>query len=441
MRNTIFANVMKRLIIICVLALFAGCGARGQQARYFDDDEPLGTVVVKTGLEVLVESNFAPLQGKRVGLVTNPSGVDRNLVSTIDILANAPGVKLVALYGPEHGVRGSEHAGDHVSSEPRDPATGVPVYSLYGATRKPTQEMLKGVDVMVYDIQDNGCRSYTFISTLGLVMSACAEAGIEVMVLDRPNPLGGIQVDGPPVQDGYQSFVGMYKIPYVYGLTVGELATMINEEGMNRGQKGTDKFLKCKLSVIEMEGWRRDMEFQETGLPWVMPSPHIPQASSAQGYPCSGIAGDMGGFLNIGVGYTLPFETFAAEWIADPEGLAARLNALELPGVRFRPIYYKPFYGGQAGKLVKGVQFYFTDYNIAPTALLQFYVIQEIHAMYPSRDPGLGNESRSSMMSKVMGGQQILPLFAKRYRVEDILPAWNAGREEYLELARKYYRY
>jgi len=431
---------MKRLFIVFALAFFAGCGARGQNTGYFDD-EPLDTGTVKTGLEVLVESDFAPLQGKRVGLVTNPSGVDRNLVSTIDILANAPGVKLVALYGPEHGVRGSEHAGDHVSSEPRDPATGVPVYSLYGATRKPTQEMLKGIDVMVYDIQDNGCRSYTFISTLGLVMSACAEAGIEVMVLDRPNPLGGIQVDGPPVQDGYQSFVGMYKIPYVYGLTVGELATMINEEGMNRGQKGTDKFLKCKLSVIEMEGWRRDMVFQETGLPWVMPSPHIPQASSAQGYPCSGIAGDMGGFLNIGVGYTLPFETFAAEWIADPEALAARLNMLELPGVRFRPIYYKPFYGGQAGKLLKGVQFYFTDYNVAPTALLQFYVIQEIHAMYPSHDPGLGNESRSSMMSKVMGGQQILPLFAKRYRVEDILPAWNAGREEYLTIARKYYRY
>ena len=433
---------MKRLYIIFALMLMASCGARGGNQPAMGQDEPASTTV-KTGLEVLVESDFAPLQGKRVGLVTNPSGVDRNLVSTVDILANAPGVNLVALYGPEHGVRGSEHAGDHVTSEPRDPATGLPVYSLYGPTRKPTAEMLKGIDVMVYDIQDNGCRSYTFISTLGLVMSACAEAGIEVVVLDRPNPLGGLQVDGPLVEDGYFSFVGMYRIPYVYGLTVGELATMINEEGMNRGQKGTDKFRKCHLTVVEMEGWRRDMLFQETGLPWVMPSPHIPQASSAQAYPCSGIAGDMGSYLNIGVGYTLPFETFAAEWIDNPEKLAERLNGLELPGVRFRPIYYKPFYGGAAGKLLKGVQFYFTNYHIAPTALLQFYVIQEVHAMYPKRNPMAGSTESSKYvgLDKIMGGSRVRELFSKRYRVDDILDYWNKDREAYLELAREYYRY
>ncbi len=417
--------IMKRILILFALMLFASCGAHGRnvgvegvagtpgaqqtenklnaqtnpaqtKGSWFvegtDNQKDIRqaeivSAHVKTGLEVLVESGFAPLKGKRVGLVTNPSGVDRNLVSTIDILANAPGVNLVALYGPEHGVRGSEHAGDKVSSEPRDPATGLPVFSLYGATRKPTPEMLKGIDVMVYDIQDNGCRSYTFISTLGLVMSACAEAGVEVMVLDRPDPLGGLQTDGPLVEDGFFSFVGMYRIPYVYGLTVGELATMINEEGMNRGQKGNEKPLKCRLKVIEMEGWRRDMLFQQTGLPWVMPSPHIPQASSAQAYPCSGIAGEMGSSLNIGVGYTLPFEMFGAEWIINPEELASRLNRLDLPGVRFRPVYYKPFYGGAAGKLLKGVQFYFTDYSIAPTALLQFYVMQEIHAMYPGRSP------------------------------------------------------
>ena len=432
---------MKRLIVICALLIMAGCAARGNAPQnYFDEDQPAETVV-KTGLEVLIEQDFAPLKGKRVGLVTNPSGVDRNLVSTIDILADAPGVNLVALYGPEHGVRGSEHAGDHVTSEPRDPATGLPVYSLYGATRKPTPEMLKGIDVMVYDIQDNGTRSYTFISTLGLVMTACAEAGIEVVVLDRPNPLGGIQMDGPLVQDGYFSFVGMYRIPYVYGLTVGELATMVNEEGMNRGQKGNEKPLKCKLKVIEMEGWRRDMLFQDTGLPWVMPSPHIPQASSAQAYPCSGIAGDMGGYVNIGVGYTLPFELFGAEWIKDPEGLAARLNGLGLTGVRFRPIYYKPFYGGSAGKLVKGVQFYFTDYHHAPTALLQFYVLQEIHAMYPTRKPALSDDSKFAMLDKITGGPQVRHLFAKRCRVEDILDYWNADRDTYRALAGKYFRY
>ena len=452
--------------------LLASCGARGNVPQnYFDEEAPVENsnrhqaiakgvrgvyqnsqpgaagfgaepqYIVKTGLEVLVEQDFAPLKGKRVGLVTNPSGVDRNLVSTIDILAAAPGVELVALFGPEHGVRGSEHAGDKVTSEPRDPATGLPVYSLYGATRKPTPEMLKGIDVMVYDIQDNGCRSYTFISTLGLVMSACGEAGIEVMVLDRPNPLGGIQMDGPLVNDGYFSFVGMYRIPYVYGLTVGELATMINEEGMNRGQKGTDKFVKCHLTVIEMEGWRRDMLFADTGLPWVMPSPHIPQASSALAYPCSGIAGDMGNYVNIGVGYTLPFETFGAEWIDNPEGLASRLNNLGLEGVRFRPIYYKPFYGGTAGKLVKGVQFYFTDYHSAPTALLQFYVLQEISAMYPSHKLSLADDGKFAMLDKITGGPQVRKLFAKRYRVEDLLEYWNKDRDSYRALAEKYFRY
>ena len=185
------------------------------------------------------------------------------------------------------------------------------------------------------------------------------------------------------------------------------------------------------------------MLFQETGLPWVMPSPHIPQASSALGYPCSGIAGDMGGYLNIGVGYTLPFETFAAEWIDNPEKLAERLNGLELPGVRFRPIYYKPFYGGAAGKLLKGVQFYFTNYHIAPTALLQFYVIQEVHAMYPKRSPMAGSTESSKYvgLDKIMGGSRVRELFGRRYRVDDILDYWNKDREAYLELAQEYYRY
>ena len=187
---------------------------------------------VSPGIEVLREKGFPGLKGKRVGLVTNPSGVDSHLRSTIDILYNAPGVELVALYGPEHGVRGDTYAGGKVSDS-TDPATGLPVYSLYGPTRKPTPEMLKGIDVMVYDIQDVGARSYTFISTLGLVMEACAGQGIEVMVLDRPNPLGGNKVEGSYVEPGFFSFVSQYRIPYIYGLTVGELAMLINEEGYN----------------------------------------------------------------------------------------------------------------------------------------------------------------------------------------------------------------
>ena len=273
--------------------------------------------VVKPGIEVLRESGFQRLVGKRVGLVTNPSGVDSQLRSTIDILYNAPGVNLVALYGPEHGVRGDVYAGGAVT-DTKDAKTGLPVHSLYGSTRKPTKEMLQGIDIMVYDIQDVGARSYTFISTLGLVMEACGELGIEVMVLDRPNPLGGRKIEGCYVEPGFHSFVSQYKIPYVYGLTVGELAELINEEGLNRGQKGNQAPAKCKLWVVPMEGWTRDMLYEDTGLPWILPSPNIPFEDTPMYYVSSGICGELSGFMNIGIGYTLPFQIFGATWL-DPE--------------------------------------------------------------------------------------------------------------------------
>lgn len=297
----------------------------------------LAEAKVKTGIEVLASQHFAPLKGKRVGLITNPTGVDSNLRPTIDILFEAPEVDLVALYAPEHGVRGNIYAGDKVSNS-RDTKTGLPIYSLYGKSRKPTAEMLRSIDVLVYDIQDIGCRSFTYISTMGLAMQAAAEQGIEFMVLDRPNPLGGNRVEGCPVETGYTSFVSQYPIPYIYGLTCGELARLLNGEGMT----GTKP---CKLTVVAMEGWTRDMDFADTGLPWVAPSPHIPQAISAYYYPMSGIAGELG-TLSIGVGYTLPFELFGASWV-DADTLADRLNALKLEGVIFRPIHYTPFYGTQ----------------------------------------------------------------------------------------------
>lgn len=224
---------------------------------------------VKPGIEVLRDNNFESLRGKRVGLITNPTGVDNQLVSTVDILAAAPEVELVALYGPEHGVRGDVHAGDKVDNMV-DPATGVPVYSIYGKTKKPTPEMLKDVDVLLYDIQDNGCRSFTFISTMGLAMEACAELGKEFMVLDRPNPVGGNKIEGNLVEDSCFSFVSQFAIPYLYGLTPGELAIYLNEEGMLPNGS------KTKLTVVPMQGYDRNMSFAETGMPWVLPSPHMP---------------------------------------------------------------------------------------------------------------------------------------------------------------------
>ena len=393
---------------------------------------------VKPGIEVLRERRFSGLKGLRVGLVTNPSGVDSRLESTIDILYNAPGVELVALFAPEHGVRGDVYAGEKVR-EDRDSRTGLPVHSLYGSTRQPTQAMLEGIDLMIYDIQDVGSRSYTFISTLGLVMRSCAEADIPVMVLDRPNPLGGNKVEGPLVRDGYHSFVSQYKIPYVYGLTVGELAMLINEEGLNRGQNGKEELRKCELIVVPMQGWKRDMLFGDTGLPWVSPSPNIPYPQSAICYPSAGLIGEMYNYLNIGIGYTLPFATFAEEWV-DADELKAKLDSYALPGVAWRTIHYKPTSGRSSGKLLHGVQYYYTDYDAATITLTQFYVMQAVWELY-GRNPFKTSSERLPMFNKVCGSDFVSKTFGSSMMVDDILEYWNADAEAFKALSSKYYLY
>ena len=387
---------------------------------------------------MLRDRGFEGLVGKRVGLVTNPSGVDSRLKSTIDILNEAPGVELVALYGPEHGVRGDVYAGGKVDTF-TDPATGLPVYSIYGSTRKPTQEMLEGIDVMVYDIQDVGVRSYTFISTLGLVMEACAEKGIEVMVLDRPNPLGGNKIEGCYVEQPFNSFVSQYRIPYVYGLTVGELAVMINEEGLNRGQKGDQAPARCRLKVIPMEGWTRDMLYEDTGLPWVLPSPNIPFKESPMYYAASGVCGELYGFMNIGIGYTLPFQVFGATWL-DPERLKKTLEGYDLPGVSFRTIWYKPFSGSQKGQLVGGLQFFFTDYEKARLTEVQFMVMQAVAQLYPDKK-AFETVSGIGLFDKVCGTDQIRLKFSENYRFDDIRDYWRKDESAFRELSGKYYLY
>lgn len=419
---------MKRLLIIgiCLLALVSG--------REAFASEP----VVKTGIEVLRERNYEELKGRRVGLVTNPSGVDACLRSTIDILFNAPEVELVALYGPEHGVRGDVYAGGHIT-DAVDEATGLPVYSLYGPTRKPVPQMLEGIDVMVYDIQDVGVRSYTYISTLGLVMEACGEMGIEVMVLDRPNPLGGNKIEGCVVEPGFFSFVSQYRIPYVYGLTVGEVAMMINEEGMNCGQKGTQEPAHCKLTVIPMEGWTRDMVYEDTGLPWVLPSPNIPFKDTPMHYAAAGICGELYGFLNIGVGYTLPFQVFSATWL-DAVRLKERLESYELPGISFRTIWFKPFSGSQKGELVQGVQYFFTDYEQARITETQFFVMQAVAELYPDKKAfqiinGYG------LFDKVCGTDYVRNEIQKHYKASDIIGYWRKDEDAFRALSQKYHIY
>ena len=397
----------------------------------------MASAQVKPGVEVLRDRGFAGLEGKRVGLLTNPSGVDRNLRSTIDILYKAENVNLVKLFAPEHGVRGDIYAGGH-ADDTVDDATGLTVYSVYGKYRTPTPQMLEGLDVVVYDIQDVGTRSYTFISALGLMMRACAEQGIEVMVLDRPNPLGGEKVEGNYPEKGFFSYVGEFKIPYIYGLTVGELARLINEEGLNCGQKGDLPPVKCKLTVIPMEGWKRCMTYNQTGLPWILPSPQIPSPAAALGYPCAGIVGECANYLNIGVGYTLPFQTFAAEWI-DAEKLKARLESYHIPGVAWRTIHYKPFFGSAKDKLIHGVQFFFTDYEAAELTTLNFYVMQAVHELYPSHNPYAGGPY--AMVDKVCGSDFVQKTFSRTFKVSDIRDYWFKDVEAFRELSEKYYLY
>ena len=407
-----------RYILLALIPFFAGT-AFAQKIR------------IQTGIEVLKNSNFKLLEGKRVGLITNPTGVDNQLKSTIDILHEAPNVNLVALFGPEHGVRGDVHAGDHVDNS-SDPTTGLPVGSLYGKTRKATPDMLKGIDVLVYDIQDIGCRSFTYISTMGLAMEAAAENNIEFVVLDRPNPLGGLKVEGNLAEDGYISFVSQFKIPYLYGLTCGELAQMLNEENMLAKQ--------CKLTVVKMKGWKRKMDYTQTGLQWIPSSPHIPHAHSAFFYPVSGIVGELG-YLSIGVGYTIPFQMFAADWIKAEE-FASALNNLHLPSVHFRPMHLKPFYSVGVGTQMQGVQVHLTDYQKANLSEIQFYVMQVIAQLYPDKAVfANANEKRFDMFDKVSGSNQIRLLFAKNNRFEDIQAYWNKDVEAFKKLSKKYYLY
>lgn len=412
---------MKYKIIFCLLAGFwlNGNALFAQKIR------------IKTGIEILKETHFDVLKGKRIGLITNPTGVDNQLKSTIDILHEAPSVQLVALYGPEHGVRGDVYAGDKVDTFV-DSNTGLPVYSLYGKTRKPTKEMIANIDALVYDIQDIGTRSYTYISTMYLAMQAAAENGIEFIVLDRPNPLSGTKVEGCLTEDNFISFVSQLKIPYIYGLTCGELAKLINGEFMHENP--------CKLTVVKMKNWKRKMSFDDTGLPWVPASPHIPFAHSANYYPASGILGELG-YMSIGVGYTLPFELFAAEWI-DAEEFAKALNAKKLPGIIFRPIHIKPYYSVGQGKNLQGVQVYITDFQKARLSDIQFRVMEVAAQLYPDQKVfEHADAKRFDMFDKVCGTDFIRREFSKNYRFSDIQSYWTKDEASFKALSKKYYLY
>ena len=291
---------------------------------------------VELGIDVLEKDGFSLLQGKRVGLVTNHTGIDSHGIKTRKLLSASRNVHLVALFAPEHGLDGTALAGKYVASR-KDPVTGLVVNSLYGPTRKPTPAMLKGIDVLVYDMQDIGSRSYTYISTMVKCMEAAGEAGIEFVVLDRPNPLGGLRVEGPPIETRWISFVGQLPVPYIHGMTAGELARMANDRAWVKP--------KCKLTVVGMRGWQRTMTWNDTGLRWIATSPNIPRSNSPFYYAATGLAGEVQG-IETGCGGPEPFQIAACKWV-DASKFTAYLRSLKLPGVSFTEYASAGFQGAR----------------------------------------------------------------------------------------------
>ncbi|HET7267661.1 MAG TPA: DUF1343 domain-containing protein [Oleiagrimonas sp.] len=350
-----------RAVLACLVLAFFSASAVAAPPR--------ADASFQTGIEVLLHDRLDLIAGKNVGLITNPTGVNDQLVSDIDLLANAPGVHLVALFGPEHGIRGSHQAGAHVGTY-TDPVTGVPVYSLYGDTRQPTPAMLENVDVLVFDIQAVGSRFYTYLYTMADAMKAAARADIPILVLDRPNPIGGIKVQGPVLDPDYASFVGQYPIALRYGMTIGELARLFNNEFD----------IHADLTVVKMRGWKRPMYYRDTPLPWVMPSPNMPTQTTALVYPGMGLV--EGTNVSEGRGTTRPFELTGAPWINATE-LANALNDKRLAGVRFRPVHFTPTFSKFEGKLCNGVQVHVMDRTRFNPVVVGLSVIKTIHDLYP----------------------------------------------------------
>lgn len=388
---------------------------------------------VLNGIDVLERDQYSLLNGKKVGLITNQTGVNKKLESTHDLFLRAKNFKLVSVFSPEHGLKGLIGAGEKFGHSV-DSITGIKYYSLYGSTSKPTKEMLSDVDVLVYDIQDTGVRSYTYISTLGLAMEAASENKIDFIVLDRPNPLGGYRLEGNVVEENYKSFVSKYEIPYVYGLTCGELAKMINTK-RSIGNK-----VKCKLHVVKMEGWKRWMKFRDTGLVWVPTSPNVPYMETPFYMTASGILGELIVF-GIGITYTLPFQTFAADWI-NADTLAKKMNELNLPGVIFRPISYKTTYGTWKDQILHGVQIHIVDEEKISLLETQFYFLQVHNQLYPDKNPfELATNTRNKMFDKVMGTDKIREKFSKRFLVADIKNYLNKDLGWFRKLSKRYYMY
>ncbi len=445
--NKFILSALKSASIICTLVLANIIFAPACKNKK-DIFIPHKQEKVKLGIEVFLENHLDLVKGKRVGLITNPTGVDSDLVSTIDLFYKHQVINLVALYGPEHGVRGNAQAGEYVSFYV-DEKYNIPVFSLYGQSMKPDaglpkyvdeymrsfdikkigkipeRSMVESIDILIFDIQDVGTRIYTYIATMAYCMQASAENNIDFIVLDRPNPINGKDLEGPVLEyPEYSSFVGLYPIPVRHGMTVGELAEFFN-----------DKFLKKKvnLTVIAMEGWEREMWYDETSLPWVIPSPNMPTLDTATVYP--GQVFLEGTNISEGRGTTKPFEIFGAPWI-DGYELAKKLNELKLPGIKFREAWFTPSFSKYQGELCGGAEIHFIDRSQYRPFESSLHIIKTIINMYPNHF-----KFHNEYIDKIMGTSKIREAFEKGFDVKDIIRSYEVELNNFSELRKSYLLY
>jgi len=371
-----------------------------------------------TGIDVLEAQNFAPLAGKRVGLITNQTGIDRERRSTIDLLAHAPDVKLVALFSPEHGIRGTVDA--RISST-TDEATGLPVYSLYGETERPTDAMLAGLDVLVFDIQDAGVRFYTYITTMGYAMEAASAHHIAFYVLDRPDPLGGERIEGPMLDRDRTNFVGYFPMPVRMAMTLGEMAQMFNAE----------KKIGCDLHIIRMQNWPRRFWFSDTGLPWVNPSPNLRSPDAGILYPGLEILQASG--VSVGRGTVHPFELVGAPWIRGEE-LAAHLNRRAIPGARFEPANFTPDSGLYRGQRCEGVRVALKDRDAFQTMHMGIEIAWALGKLYP-------RDFDQARMIELVGNAATIEQLKNGGDAGAVVPSWSKDLEAFRRMRAKYLLY
>jgi uncharacterized protein YbbC (DUF1343 family) len=371
---------------------------------------------LRTGLDVLLTDRSELVRGRRIGVVSNPNGVTSGLESIVDALPRV-GARLAALFGPEHGIRGDAQAGDRVGSSV-DPVSGLPVHSLYGATRRPTPEMLQGVDALVFDMQDAGARFYTYLYTMAHCMEAAAAARLPMIVLDRPNPLNGMTVEGPVIEPELNSFVGNYGLPTRYGMTIGEVAQHFNTVGG----------IGCDLTVVPLDGWQREWWYEQTGLPWVLPSPNLPTVDS-----CLAFAGTCpleGTNVSEGRGTTRPFEVLGAPWVDAPT-LARTLNERNLPGVRFRACHFVPSFSQWQGETCHGVQLHVLDRATCRPVYTGLEVLVALRGLWPQQF-AWRNDGASA--DRLLGDRRIRAGVDAGHSAEQIEAQWQPGLRRFAEL-------